>query len=349
MHLLSKVTTQVLMTILVNTSTFPARVDVPRLPWWAVPRQRLADRLEAGEAGLAAVVTAPPGAGKTTAVGSWSKSSTIGGRRSGRNAAHAGPDAEAVLREDQIAAALMHQPPSVIVVDDLSAEPSPSLSQDLEMLLSQANHQLSVVLIGSGLAALPLYLDLGSVDLMRIGFEDLVMDEHEVQLVLDQHGVSATEATIRAVVEHTAGWACGVRLATLSLQKSGSVEAALHETDEQINRFFDRKIISKLAPAARDLIVEPVSRRKCLPISRTRWPRTTARSYSTRLRATTDSSTCVRTVHSAAIRSSDEPHLLDSRAALHPRFKTPIARRRSGPPKPRTVASRAADARGCRQ
>ena len=254
MHLLSKVTTQVLMTILVNTSTFPARVDVPRLPWWAVPRQRLADRLEAGEAGLAAVVTAPPGAGKTTAVGSWAANLPPSVGVIWHKLRHAGPDAEAVLR-DQIAAALMHQPPSVIVVDDLSAEPSPSLSQDLEMLLSQANHQLSVVLIGSGLAALPLYLDLGSVDLMRIGFEDLVMDEHEVQLVLDQHGVSATEATIRAVVEHTAGWACGVRLATLSLQKSGSVEAALHETDEQINRFFDRKIISKLAPAARDLIV----------------------------------------------------------------------------------------------
>jgi LuxR family transcriptional regulator, maltose regulon positive regulatory protein len=81
------------------------------------------------------------------------------------------------------------------------------------------------------------------------------MDESEVRVVLDQHGVTATEATIRAVVEHTAGWACGVRLAALSLQRSGSVEAAMRDTDEQINRFLDRKIISKLPPVARDMIV----------------------------------------------------------------------------------------------
>ena len=123
------------------------------------------------------------------------------------------------------------------------------------MLLSQANHQLSVVLICSGSPALPTYLDLGSADFVKIGFEDLVMDEHEVKLVLDQHGVTATEATVAAVLEHTSGWACGVRLAALSLQRSGSVEAALCETDEQINRFFDRKIISKLPPVARDMIV----------------------------------------------------------------------------------------------
>ena len=89
---------------------------------------------------------------------------------------------------------------------------------------------------------------------MKIGFDDLVMDEHEVELVLDQHGVTATEATVAAVLEHTSGWACGVRLAALSLEV-WFVEAALCETDEQINRFLDRKIISKLPPVARDMIV----------------------------------------------------------------------------------------------
>ena len=284
------------MSVLVNTSTFPARLGVPRLPWWAVPRQRLADRLDAGEAGLAAVVTAPPGAGKTTAVASWAASLSPSVGVIWPKLRKAEADAEALFRE-QITGALMRQHPSVIVLDDLPVQPSPSLSQDLEMLLSQANHQLSVVLICSGSAALPLYLDLGSADLMRIGFEDLVMDEHEVKLVLDQHGVAATEATVAAVLEHTSGWACGVRLAALSLQRSASMQlraseiarpphgggasggvlssasdddgggykardaraaqiaAALCETDEQMNRFFDRKIISKLPPVARDMIV----------------------------------------------------------------------------------------------
>lgn len=242
------------MSILINTSTSPARLDVPRLPWWAVPRRRLADRLAAGEDGLAAVVNAPPGAGKTTAVAWWAANLPPSVSVVWPKLRYAATDAEAVLR-DRIAAARMQQGPSVIVLDDLPAQPSPPLSQDLEMLLSEANHQLSVVLICSGSAALPLYLDLGSADLMKIGFEDLVMGEGEVKLVLDQHGVTATEATIRAVVDHTVGWACGVRLAALSLQGSGSVAAALCETDEQINRFLDRKIISRLAPVARDMII----------------------------------------------------------------------------------------------
>jgi LuxR family transcriptional regulator, maltose regulon positive regulatory protein len=246
--------TRALMSILVNTSTSPARLGIPRLPWWAVPRRRLADQLDAGEDGLAAVVNAPPGTGKTTAVASWaanlpSSVSVVWLKLSSRST-----DPDAAFRQ-QIAGALLQQRPSVIVLDDLPAEPSFSLSQHLEMLLSQADHQLSVVLICSGSAALPLYLDLGSADLMKIGFKDLVMDEGEVKLVLDQHGVTATEATIRAVLEHTVGWACGVRLAALSLQRSGSVEAALRETDEQINRFFDSKIISKLPRVVRDMIV----------------------------------------------------------------------------------------------
>ena len=295
-NLLSKAATQASMSILVNTSSFPARLGVPRLPWWAVPRKRLADRLNASEAGLAAVVNAPPGAGKTTAVASWAADLPPSEGVIWLKLRNAATDAEAVLR-DQVAAALMRQRPFVIVVDDLPAQLSLRLSQDLELLLSQANHQLSVVLICSGSPALPIYLDLGSSDLMRVGFEDLVMDEHEVKLVLDQHGVTATEGLTQAVVEHTTGWACGVRLAALSLQRSGSmqlraseiarpphgggasrgvlssasdddgggykardaraaqIEAALYETDQQINRFLDRKIISKLPPVARDMLV----------------------------------------------------------------------------------------------
>ena len=245
---------QALMSISVRTSTFPARIGVPSLPWWAVPRIRLADRLDAGNAGLAAVINAPAGAGKTTAVASWAASLPPSVGVIWMKLRNGATDPEAAVRE-QIAAALMNQGPSVVVLDDLTAGPSHVLYHDLEMLLSQANHQLSVVLICSGSPALPSYLDLGSGDLMTIGFQDLMMDENEVRLVLDRHRVNPTEQTIRAVLEHTVGWAHGVRLAALSLQRSESVEAALRDTDEHIRRFLDNKIISRLAPATRDMIV----------------------------------------------------------------------------------------------
>jgi ATP/maltotriose-dependent transcriptional regulator MalT len=62
----------------------------------------------------------------------------------------------------------------------------------------------------------------------QVGFEDLVMDEDEVRLVLDQHGVNATEATVRAVLEQTGGWAYGVRLAAAALAElSRSMQSAV--------------------------------------------------------------------------------------------------------------------------
>jgi ATP/maltotriose-dependent transcriptional regulator MalT len=116
------------MSILVNTSTFPARLGVPRLPWWAVPRQRLVDRLDAGEAALAAVVSAPPGAGKTTAVASWAANRPASMGVIWLKLRSAASGAEAILRE-QIAAALMDEGPSLIVVDGLPAQLSPWLSK----------------------------------------------------------------------------------------------------------------------------------------------------------------------------------------------------------------------------
>ena len=241
------------MSILADTPILPIRVGVPNLPSWSVPRKRLADRLGVDHAGIVAVVNAPVGAGKTIGVASWATNLPPSLDVTWLKLNSRSPDPEAIFR-DQINGALTHRP-SVIVLDDLPAQPPSWLSEDLEMLLSQADHQLSVVLISSGSAALPPYLDLGSGDLVKIGFEDLMMDENDVELVLDRHGVIPAGMTIRAVLEHTSGWACGVRLAALSLQGSELVEVALRETDEQIRRFLDNKIISRLSPAARDVII----------------------------------------------------------------------------------------------
>src|SRR4051812_10690175 len=52
-------------------SRIGARVDLPALPAWVVPRGRLDNLLSAGSDKLLTVVTGPAGAGKTMSAASW--------------------------------------------------------------------------------------------------------------------------------------------------------------------------------------------------------------------------------------------------------------------------------------
>jgi ATP/maltotriose-dependent transcriptional regulator MalT len=177
----------------------------------AVPRSRLAKRLDAG-AGRLTMISAPNGAGKTIGVASWALDlhPSVGviwmRLRKGSDG----------LPLDQISAELAQCSQVVLVCDDFPAEPSAWLVQDLDVLLSKPDPRLSIVLICSSIPIVPSQL-LNPHDLTTINFDDLVMDDNEVRHVLDQHGVTTSEATIRAVLEHSKGWAAGVELAAIAL------------------------------------------------------------------------------------------------------------------------------------
>jgi ATP/maltotriose-dependent transcriptional regulator MalT len=216
------------MSILIDTSIRPSRTGVPNVPSWAVPRTRLGSRLDGSTAGLLTMISAPAGAGKTIGVASWARNlhPSVGAiwvrlRRGSTDR----------LPLDQIRAERGQLDEVVVVCDDFPAEPSASLVQDLEVLLSQADRQLRIVLICSAPPIVPLHRPAHQT---TINFDDLAMDENEVRLILDQHGVTASEATIRAVLEHTAGWAAGVSLAATALaQLSRSTPWAIEYADRK--------------------------------------------------------------------------------------------------------------------
>jgi LuxR family transcriptional regulator, maltose regulon positive regulatory protein len=246
------------MSILLDTSVLPSRTGVPSIPVWAVPRTRLANCLDVGAAGLLTMISAPPGAGKTIGVASWARNlhPSVGviwvklRKRSTDG-----------LPLDQISAELAQRSRAVLVYDDFPAEPSAPLVQDLEMLLSQPDRRLSIVLISSTPLIVPIHHTLGPRDVTTINFDDLVMDEKEVRLVLDQHGVKASEATIRAVLEHTAGWAAGVGLAADTLaQLSRSTPSAVRSDDRQAARAMVRSLAVPriLAGAGSDVIQQVI-------------------------------------------------------------------------------------------
>ncbi|HET9302409.1 MAG TPA: LuxR C-terminal-related transcriptional regulator [Propionibacteriaceae bacterium] len=223
------------MSILIDTSILPSRTSVPHVPLWAVPRTRLGNRLDAGTTGPLTVISAPAGAGKTIGVASWARNlhPSVGviwvRLRKGSTDG---------LPLDQISAELDKLGEVVVVCDDFPAEPSASLVQDLEVLFSRADRQLSIVLICSAPPVVPLHRQVGPAHLTTINFDDLAMDQDEIRLVLDQHGVTASEATIRAVLEHTAGWAAGVSLAATALaQLSRSTPWAVECADRKAARW----------------------------------------------------------------------------------------------------------------
>jgi ATP/maltotriose-dependent transcriptional regulator MalT len=219
------------MSILIDTSILPSRTGVPNVPSWAVPRTRLGNRLDAGTAGPLTMISAPTGAGKTIGVALWARDLDPS---LGVIWVKLRKDSTDGLLNDQISADLAEGNRTVLVCDDFPAEPSASLIQDLEVLLSQALGRLSIVLICSAPPVVPLHRLMGPAHLTTISFDDLAMDENEVRLVLDQHGVTASEATIRAVLEHTAGWAAGVSLAATALaQLSRSTPWAVECADRK--------------------------------------------------------------------------------------------------------------------
>jgi ATP/maltotriose-dependent transcriptional regulator MalT len=211
------------MSVLSDTSTLPSRIGVPSVPLWAVPRTRLAKRLDAA-AGLLTMISAPTGAGKTVGVASWARDlhPSVG-------VIWVKPRGSDSLPLDQISAELALRSRAVLVCDDFPAEPSAPLIQDLEVLLAEPDRRLGIILICSTSLMVPVHL-LNPRDLVTINFDDLVMDEKEVKLVLDQHGAKASETTIRAVLEHTGGWAAGVGLAATALaQLSRSIPSDVQQ------------------------------------------------------------------------------------------------------------------------
>jgi LuxR family transcriptional regulator, maltose regulon positive regulatory protein len=251
------------MSILIDSSVSPARTGVPSVPEWAIPRTRLARCLDVAAAGLVTMISAPPGAGKTIGVASWARNlqQSVGVIWVGlRDESLDG------LSLDQISAELAQHRRAVLVCDDFPAAPSIPLIQDLEMLLSQPDRRLSpdrrlnIVLISSTAPMVPIHHTFGPGDLTTINFDDLVMDEQEVRLVLDQRGVKASETTIRAVLEHTAGWAAGVGLVADTLaQLSRSAPSAVRNADQQAARAIVRSLtVPRILAGAGSEVVQRV-------------------------------------------------------------------------------------------
>lgn len=262
-----------------------ARIDLPHVPQWVVPRRRLADRLELAGSAVVTLVTAPAGWGKTLGVASWAANTSAPCGVVWLTSASAGSDPDLFwkllrnglvaagerhlvpvpparatqARRDralaQLGAALRHSGPRLLVLDDYPAGQVGALGRELETVLDHAHRALSLIVISRGEPALSLQRHHVAGDLTRITREDLALDRHEVAELLARHDVDAHEFTARTVERHTAGWACGVRLVADALKGAPTVEDAIEAADSATVDYLASEVLARSPVPVRDLIV----------------------------------------------------------------------------------------------
>ncbi|MEZ5376815.1 MAG: LuxR C-terminal-related transcriptional regulator [Acidimicrobiales bacterium] len=240
------------------TSLVATKLTPPTPPGGLVDRTRLSDTLDAAAAEPAVrvvLVSAPAGSGKSTLLASWHRRRRNGAWVQADSADHdparfwsyvvgalddAVPGLEAAVRPaisaagsdasrlvERIANELTDSAPVVLVIDDYHLIDNPNVDESLERLIELAPETFLLVLstrIDPGLRLSRLRV---RSHLVEIRADNLRFDPAEAHRLLEDRHLTGEQAA--SLCERTEGWAAGLVLAGLSLDRSadhdGFVEA----------------------------------------------------------------------------------------------------------------------------
>ncbi|MFI8339384.1 LuxR C-terminal-related transcriptional regulator [Streptomyces sp. NPDC085639] len=236
-----------------------ARFTPPAVPELLVHRPELLGRLAAGARGPLTLVNGPAGSGKTVLAAHWAA-----GRRAPRppmwltvepddapgafwayvlEALHRGgvtlpPEvgmptrAEGVTRSFlvRLAEGLAASPqPAVLVLDQFDTARPPATAEGLDFVLRHAAGGLRIVLTSRSDPLLPLHRYRAAGEIVEIRHADLRFTHEDAEALLSEHRLDVSQAGIRRLMERTEGWAAGVRLCALAMQRSADPEAFLRQ------------------------------------------------------------------------------------------------------------------------
>ena len=151
--------------------------------------------------------------------------------------------------------ALSSRAPWTVVLDGFPTGTPSRLGRELEIVLDHSGRSLRLVLLGHGTPAVDLHRFAAAGELVRVTAADLLMDADEITGVLRLGNAPHDAHTVSAVASHTLGWACGVRLAAMSLEGSTDLTMALHETDRAIDGYLAHEVLGRLTAPVRKLLV----------------------------------------------------------------------------------------------
>ncbi|WP_405436066.1 LuxR C-terminal-related transcriptional regulator [Streptomyces avidinii] len=236
-----------------------ARFTPPAVPELLVHRPDLLGRLAAGACGPLTLINGPAGSGKTVLTAHWAAD-----RRAPRppmwltvepddapgafwayllEALHRGgvtlpaevgrpTRAEGVTRSFlvRLADGLAASPqPAVLVLDQFDTAQPPATAEGLDFVLRHAAGGLRIVLTSRSDPLLPLHRYRAAGEIVEIRHADLRFTHEDAEALLSEHRLDISQSGIRRLMERTEGWAAGVRLCALAMQRSADPEAFLRQ------------------------------------------------------------------------------------------------------------------------
>ncbi|WP_433383955.1 LuxR C-terminal-related transcriptional regulator [Actinoplanes sp. CA-142083] len=254
-----------------------SKFAVPEPPSFLVARPRLTERLARGVREPVTLVVGPAGAGKTQLVASWAAEGAPGYpigwitleeedgqgdslwayilealRRAGvpfPPSFTAGADRSFLVR---LAAALAElEEPVVLVLDGVSSLQGQQWATDLEFVLRHAGRMLRLVLVGRWDPPLPLHRYRLAGRLEEIRSEDLAFTADEAAELLTLHRVPLSRDAMDQLLQHTEGWAAGLRLFAMALEDAGDAEslvATITGNEATIAEYFVDEVL-RIQPA----------------------------------------------------------------------------------------------------
>ncbi|MCX5583489.1 LuxR C-terminal-related transcriptional regulator [Streptomyces erythrochromogenes] len=268
-----------------------ARFTAPAVPKTLVHRPELLRRLTAGVQGPLTLINGPAGSGKTVLTAHWA---AAGGRTPRPplwltvepddapgvfwayvlEALHRGgvelpaavgrpTRAEGVTQSFlvRLAAGLAESEsarPVVLVLDQFDTAQPPAMTEGLDFVLRHAAGGLRIVLTSRTDSLLPLHRYRAAGEIAEIRHADLRFTDADAEALLAEHRLDISQDGIRLLVQRTEGWAAGVRLCALAMQRSPDPEAFVRQFAADRTTIADyllKEVLDAQPPATQDLLL----------------------------------------------------------------------------------------------
>jgi LuxR family maltose regulon positive regulatory protein len=257
-----------------------------------VTRQRLIESIRTGVNGRGIIISAPPGFGKTTLLSAWlaaNKSSKVAwysldedDNEPGRFFTYLAaslrplePDSVPALdslleagstNSRELTAALINDLSEfvsksvVLVLDDYHHITQQPIHDAIAYLIDHLPNNIHLIFISRADPPLPLGRWRVRGQLTEIRADDLRFTEEEAAQFLNQTmGLSLSAADIRTLEARTEGWAAGLQLAALSLQKSSNpseVISAFAGSNRYVAEYLTDEVLSRQSEALREFLLK---------------------------------------------------------------------------------------------
>ena len=263
--------------------------EIPERPRFMVTRPRLLNAVSGSADAPVTLVVGPAGSGKTQLLASWATGMSANVavawvtlddddqvctlweyvvealRRAGvRISPSLTPPSSSVAVDRsflvRLAADLSeHRGPVVLVLDGVSALAGHQWATNIEFVLRHAGPGLRLVLAGRWDPPLPLHRYRLAGRLNEVRSKDLAFTIDESAELLTLHGVELGPSGLSSLLEHTEGWAAGLRLFAMALQDrrdADNLVETITGNEATIAEYFVDEVLRVQPPHVRSFLLE---------------------------------------------------------------------------------------------